>query len=189
MTDESEPFFLLIAVTRAVRLHSPCVAATCSFIFWRSLLASLLQEVFPGKLSIFSQIHPSQSAECLALKVALLFLLVTVLGRLLLLPVNSLWVAMDSSAPLCTSAFLPALTKIITGNNTMAKPVTCFLTMRRAVSEPGKEWWFFWPYPYHWPDLLQIKDWAKCFSTGAREEPVRNLMCCSFIRLRGDPRA
>lgn len=48
---------------------------------------------------------------------------------------------------------------------------------------------FFWPYPCHWPDPLQSKDWAKCIiSTGAREEPVNNLICRSFIRLRGDPR-
>lgn len=156
MTSKGEPFFLLTPIRGTVRLHSPCAATAFSFIFFkRYLLVSLSQDVFPGKLSIFSKIHHGQSAECPALKVALLFLLVTVLGRLVLHPVHSVWVAMGSSLSLCTSAFLPALTKITTGNHTTGKSVICCLTTGWAGSELGKEWSFF--DPTHAIDLIYCK--------------------------------
>lgn len=153
MTGKGEPFFLLTPIRGAVRLHSPFVEAAFSLVFPISPQASLLQEVFPGRLSILCKIHPGQFAECLVLNVVLPFLIV--LGRFMLLLMHSLWVVMDASVSLCSSAFLPALRKIIAGNNTAGKPVISFLTMGWAGSELGKEWWLF--DPTHTINLIYCK--------------------------------
>lgn len=87
------------------------------------------------------------------LNVVLPFLIV--LGSFMLLLMHSLWVATDASVSLCSSAFLPALRKIIAGNNTAGKPVISFLTMGWAGSELGKEWWLF--DPTHTINLIYCK--------------------------------
>lgn len=171
-------FFLLTPIRGTVRLHSP-------FIFWRSLLVSQSQEVFWCRLSFFNEIHPSQSAEFLVLPVALLFLLVTVLSRFVLYPVHSLWVVMDSSMSLYTTAFSSALT-ITIGNNSALSPLLPINGQGREQAR--KRVMGFWPLPIPltWP---ACKWRTKYISAGAREEAVNILVYCFFMRLYGDPKA
>lgn len=137
-------------------------------------------------LSILNEINPSQSAEFLARQVSLLFLLVTVLSRLVRYPVHSLGVVMDSSMSLYTSAFLSALT-IVRGNNSALKQLICFLSMGWAGSKLGKEWCFF--DPTHTIDLQSIANQAlgKIYLYWSKRTNI--LVYCFFMRLRGDPKA